>query len=179
MALEKLKNELWFREDLFPDVSQLIRVSKVLFHKTTKDNTGKKLQELLILDTPRFSKMLTLDGAVQFTEADEKYYHEPLVHCAMFSHANPKNVLIIGAGDGGVRGGPDARGAYEGCGGGPGRRGDRWEGAGPRRGCPVPGRRILARDEGAGQRGSPGRGGRDSSSTGSQGSLTRRGRRTP
>jgi len=102
MALEKLKNELWFREDLFPDVSQLIRVSKVLFHKTTKDNTGKKLQELLILDTPRFSKMLTLDGAVQFTEADEKYYHEPLVHCAMFSHANPKNVLIIGAGDGGV-----------------------------------------------------------------------------
>ena len=102
MALDRIKNELWFREDLFPDVSQLIKVSKVLFKKITKDKTGKKLQELFILDTPRFGKMLTLDGAVQLTEADEKYYHEPLAHCAIFSHPNPKNILIIGGGDGGL-----------------------------------------------------------------------------
>ncbi len=100
MAVERIKNELWFREDLFPDVSQLIKISKVLFKKTTKDKTGKKLQELLILDTLRFGKMLTLDGAVQFTEADEKYYQEPLTHCALFSHPNPQKVLIIGGGDG-------------------------------------------------------------------------------
>ncbi|HUV81004.1 MAG TPA: polyamine aminopropyltransferase [Patescibacteria group bacterium] len=102
MALEKIKNEIWFREELFPDVAQSIKVSKVLFHKTTKDKKGKKLQELLILDTPRFGKILTLDGSVQLTEADEKYYHEPLAHCSLFSHPNPKNVLIIGGGDGGL-----------------------------------------------------------------------------
>lgn len=102
MALEKNKNEIWFKEDLFPDVSQMIKVSKVLFHKVTKDKKGKKLQDLYILDTPRFGKMLTLDGAVQLTEADEKYYHEPLAHCALFSHPNPKSVLIIGGGDGGL-----------------------------------------------------------------------------
>ncbi len=73
MPLEKNKNELWFREELFPDVAQSIKVSKVLCRKITKDARGKKLQELLILDTPRFGKMLTLDGAVQLTEADEKY----------------------------------------------------------------------------------------------------------
>ena len=102
MPLEKNKNELWFREELFPDVAQSIKVSRVLCRKITKDARGKKLQELLILDTPRFGKMLTLDGAVQLTEADEKYYHEPLVHCALFSHQNPKNILIIGGGDGGI-----------------------------------------------------------------------------
>lgn len=102
MALEKIKNELWFKEDLYPDVAQLIKVSKVLHKKTTKDRKGKVLQELLILDTPRFGKMLTLDGAIQITEADEKYYQEPLAHCTLFSHPNPKNVLIIGGGDGGI-----------------------------------------------------------------------------
>lgn len=101
MALEKIKKELWFREELFPDVNQMIKVSKVLFRKKTKDSKGKLLQDLAILETSRFGKMLTLDGIVQLTEADEKYYHEALVHCPMFSHPNPKKVLIIGGGDGG------------------------------------------------------------------------------
>ena len=90
MPLEKNKNELWFREELFSAVAQSIKVSKVLCKKITKDARGKKLQELLILATPRFGKMLTLDGKVQLTEADEKYYHEPLVHCALFFIKIPK-----------------------------------------------------------------------------------------
>ena len=102
MALKKINNELWFQEELFSDITQLIKVSKVLFRKKTKDSKGKLLQDLLILKTTRFGKILVLDGIVQFTEADEKYYHEPLVHCALFSHPNPKNILVIGAGDGGV-----------------------------------------------------------------------------
>ena len=102
MALEKIKNEWWFREELYPDVAQLIKVSKILFQKTTKDKKGNTLQELLIADTPRFGRMLTLDGAIQLTEGDEKYYQEPLTHCSLFSHPNPKNILIIGAGDGGI-----------------------------------------------------------------------------
>ncbi len=100
--LEKINNELWFREELYPDVAQLIKISKILFQKTTKDKKKKTLQELLIADTPRFGKMLVLDGVVQFTEADEKYYQEPLAHCALFSHPNPRYVLIIGGGDGGI-----------------------------------------------------------------------------
>ncbi len=102
MGLERKNKELWFREELFSDVAQLIKVSKVLVRKKTKDSKGKFLQDLLILDTLRFGKMFTLDGVVQLTEADEKYYHEPLVHCALFSHSNPKNVLVIGGGDGGA-----------------------------------------------------------------------------
>lgn len=100
MALKKIKNDLWFCEDLFGDVSQLIRVEKVLFKKTTRGDNGEKLQELLILKTHRFGKMLSLDGIVQLTQADEKYYHEPFAHCALFFHPNPKKILIIGGGDG-------------------------------------------------------------------------------
>jgi len=102
MAIERINNELWFRENLFSDVAQLIKISKILAKRKTKDSKGKFLQDLLILDTYRFGKMLVLDNVVQFTEADEKYYQEPLVHCALFSHPNPKNVLVIGGGDGGV-----------------------------------------------------------------------------
>jgi len=46
--------------------------------------------------------VLLLDGLVQTTERDEFYYHEMLVHPALTSHAHPKNVLIIGGGDGGA-----------------------------------------------------------------------------
>lgn len=102
MALERIKNELWFREELYSDVAQSVKVSKVLAQRITRDRKGKPLQKLLILDTPRFGKMLVLDGIIQTTEVDEKYYHEPLVHCVLFSHPNPKHILIIGAGDGGV-----------------------------------------------------------------------------
>lgn len=102
MALEKIKNELWFREELYPNFAQLVKVSKVIVEKITKDKRGKALQKFLILKTSRFGKMLVLDEIIQLSEADEKYYHEPLVHCAFFSHPNPKNILIIGGGDGGV-----------------------------------------------------------------------------
>ncbi len=42
-----------------------------------------------------------LDGAIQTTIADEFVYHEMLVHVPLCSHPSPKDVLIIGGGDGG------------------------------------------------------------------------------
>ena len=43
-----------------------------------------------------------LDGVIQLTERDEHSYQEMITHVPMFSHPNPKRVLIIGGGDGGV-----------------------------------------------------------------------------
>ncbi len=59
-------------------------------------------QYLEIYDSPRFGRMLLLDGAVQTTEADEFSYHEMLVHPALCTHPAPRRVLIIGGGDGGA-----------------------------------------------------------------------------
>jgi len=59
-------------------------------------------QKCLIFDNPVYGRVLVLDGIVQLSTFDEHIYHEMLVHPAMFAHANPKRVVIVGGGDGGT-----------------------------------------------------------------------------
>ncbi|MHB9139511.1 MAG: polyamine aminopropyltransferase [Victivallaceae bacterium] len=59
-------------------------------------------QQIDIYDTPFCGRMLVLDGVVQLTEFDEYVYQEMLTHIPMFSHSDPRRVLVIGGGDGGV-----------------------------------------------------------------------------
>lgn len=47
-----------------------------------------------------FDLMVFLDGELQFSKKDEYIYHEMLVHPAMSCSANPKNICILGGGDG-------------------------------------------------------------------------------
>jgi spermidine synthase len=61
-----------------------------------------EFQHIQLVDTHEYGKMLLLDGIVQTTEKDEFFYHEMMVHVPMLSHSAPKQVLIIGGGDGGV-----------------------------------------------------------------------------
>lgn len=59
-----------------------------------------RYQQIDVVDTEEFGRVLVLDGLIQSTEADEFYYHESLVHPAMILHENPKKVLILGGGEG-------------------------------------------------------------------------------
>lgn len=43
---------------------------------------------------------LFINGGLQFSTLDEHYYHEMMVHPAMYLHSTPKRVLIGGGGDG-------------------------------------------------------------------------------
>lgn len=86
---------MWFYETLFPDVK--LGMEGELFYKKKTS-----YQDIKIYQTPRFGKVLTLDGVVQTTEKDEFIYHEMLTHPLLLSHPQPENVLIIGAGDGGI-----------------------------------------------------------------------------
>ncbi|MEA2551997.1 MAG: spermidine synthase [Fimbriimonadaceae bacterium] len=61
-----------------------------------------KFQEIDIVDTEVFGRMLLLDGHVQFSTMDEHAYHESLVQIPMLSLNDPKRALVIGGGDGGV-----------------------------------------------------------------------------
>lgn len=45
---------------------------------------------------------MVLDKAIQITEKDECSYQEMIGHIPLFSHPNPKKVLVVGGGDGGV-----------------------------------------------------------------------------
>ncbi|AEF95930.1 spermidine synthase [Methanotorris igneus] len=91
-----MKCQLWFSEYHTKNFALSLRVKDVLF-------TGKsKYQEIQILDTYDFGKVLILDNTFQTTERDEFIYHELISHPALFTHPNPKKVLVIGGGDGGT-----------------------------------------------------------------------------
>ena len=57
-------------------------------------------QNVLIADTYNYDRVLMLDGAIQSAESDESLYHELLVQPAMLAHDEPRDVLIIGGGEG-------------------------------------------------------------------------------
>lgn len=85
-----------FEETLHPHWAQVFKVWRTLLH----ERTG--LQDLTIFESETFGRVLTLDGVVQTTEADEAHYHEMMVHVPMIAHGQARRVLIIGGGDGGI-----------------------------------------------------------------------------
>jgi spermidine synthase len=87
----------WFSEinSQWPGQALSLEVEKVLFTKKSK------FQEVMVFQSKTWGKVLVLDGAVQLTEKDEMSYQEMLAHLPMFLHPNPKDVLVIGGGDGG------------------------------------------------------------------------------
>ncbi|MHB1419935.1 MAG: polyamine aminopropyltransferase [Bacillota bacterium] len=69
--------------------------------KSTLHTETTPFQELAVIDTETFGRMLVLDGAIQTTIEDEFIYHEMITLVALNTHAKPKKVLVIGGGDGG------------------------------------------------------------------------------
>lgn len=88
--------EMWLKEAQIEDAVMTYKVEKTLVRKKTK------FQDLAILDTSFFGRMLVLDGIVQTTIKDEFVYHEMITHIPLFTHPNPKKVLVVGGGDGGA-----------------------------------------------------------------------------
>lgn len=58
--------------------------------------------QVLVFESTDYGNVLVLDGVIQATERDEFSYQEMITHLAINSHPNPKKVLVIGGGDGGV-----------------------------------------------------------------------------
>lgn len=85
-----------YQETLFSEWGQNFERGKILFEAETGH------QHLIIFDNPRFGRVMALDGVIQTTEVDEFVYHEMMVHVPMNTHLNPKHILIIGGGDGGI-----------------------------------------------------------------------------
>ena len=88
--------DMWLKENQISD--------PVLHYKFTKTLLNKKtpFQELTIVKSKTLGNMLLLDGIVQTTEKDEYVYHEMITHIPLFTHPNPKKVLVVGGGDGGT-----------------------------------------------------------------------------
>ena len=88
--------EIWIKEMQIENATMTYKVKETLHREQSE------FQDLAIIDTYEFGRMLVLDGIVQTTIKDEFVYHEMISHVPLFSHPNPKKVLVIGGGDGGV-----------------------------------------------------------------------------
>ncbi|KAF9556561.1 spermine synthase, partial [Agrocybe pediades] len=88
----------WFREisSQWPGQAMTLKVNKIL-------HVEKSLyQDVLVFESETYGNVLVLDGVIQCTERDEFSYQEMIAHLPLASHPNPKKVLVIGGGDGGV-----------------------------------------------------------------------------
>ncbi len=88
--------ELWYTEQHTENVRFSIKVEKQLHSEQTE------FQRIDILESKEFGRFFTLDGLMMVTEKDEFIYHDMIVHVPMATNPNIKNVLVIGAGDGGT-----------------------------------------------------------------------------
>lgn len=85
---------LWYTEVGTPHETHQFAVRHVLFAGATQ------FQNVAILDTYEYGKMLVIDDRVQSAEEDEHIYHETLVHPALAAYPEPRAVLVIGGGEG-------------------------------------------------------------------------------
>jgi spermidine synthase len=90
--------DMWLKEMQLEGagIAMTYKVKETLVRKQTQ------FQDLAIIDTEVFGRMLVLDGIVQTTIKDEFVYHEMISHIPLFTHPNPKKVLVVGGGDGGA-----------------------------------------------------------------------------
>jgi spermidine synthase len=86
----------WFKNNYSPETILRTKIKKSLFKHTSP------FQTIEVVETYDFGKMLVLDGIVNVADKDEFVYHEMMTHVPLFTHSNPKNVLVIGGGDGGI-----------------------------------------------------------------------------
>jgi spermidine synthase len=91
-----MATDSWINETLYPDWGQRFLVKRELAR------VQSDFQDIVIFESTSHGRVMVLDGVIQITEADEFVYQEMLAHVPLLAHGAASDVLIIGAGDGGV-----------------------------------------------------------------------------
>ncbi len=86
----------WIAETFYDDWKPSMRADTVL-HEVKTDH-----QHLVIFENKTWGRVLILDGIFQLTTRDEFIYHEMMAHVPLMALEQPRDVLIIGGGDGGI-----------------------------------------------------------------------------
>ena len=87
--------ELWYTQNHSEGVRFSLKVDKQLY------SVQSPFQRIDVMESKEFGRFFTLDGNMMVTEKDEFIYHDMITHVPMATNPNIKNVLVIGAGDGG------------------------------------------------------------------------------
>ncbi len=91
-----MTTDSWVNETLYAQWGQRFLVRRELAR------VQSDFQDIMIFESHTHGRVMLLDGVVQITERDEFVYQEMLTHVPLLAHGAARNVLIIGAGDGGV-----------------------------------------------------------------------------
>ncbi len=91
-----MPTDSWINETLYEAWGQRFRVKRELAR------VQSDFQDIAIFESETHGRVMVLDGVIQITEGDEFVYQEMLTHVPLLAHGAAENVLIIGAGDGGV-----------------------------------------------------------------------------
>jgi spermidine synthase len=91
-----MATDSWINETLYPNWGQRFLVKRELAR------VKSEFQDIAIFESFSHGRVMVLDGVIQITERDEFVYQEMLTHVPLLAHGAVRNVLIIGAGDGGV-----------------------------------------------------------------------------
>ncbi|MEO7477630.1 MAG: polyamine aminopropyltransferase [Lysobacteraceae bacterium] len=84
----------WFREDFSHTGSSIgFRLVRKL------DEAQSPFQKIEIFETTDWGNLMVIDGATMVTTRDNFFYHEMMAHAPLFTHPDPKDVVIIGGGD--------------------------------------------------------------------------------
>ncbi len=92
--MPKTERWQWYVEQFSPTEQHHHAIDRVYYEGASE------FQQVAVVSTPAFGKMLILDGDTQSSQHDEKIYHETLVHPAMAGAADRSEVLILGGGEG-------------------------------------------------------------------------------
>jgi len=90
--------DIWIEEKLEIENGRALKI------KITKslEKVKSKFQEIEVVESQSFGKILLIDEVIMFTEADEFCYHEMIAHVPLCVHSKAQKVLVIGGGDGGT-----------------------------------------------------------------------------
>jgi spermidine synthase len=92
--MPKTQHWQWYVEEFSPTEQHHHALEEVYF-------SGRSpFQQLAVVRSPIFGKMLVIDGDTQSAQTDERIYHETLVHPALAASPDRSNVLILGGGEG-------------------------------------------------------------------------------
>ena len=88
--------DLWMTEWQTQHLGMSARIKETLF------SGRSSFQEIAVVESEPFGRMLVLDGVFQTSLFDEFIYHEMMAHVSLSTHPRPERILIIGGGDGGT-----------------------------------------------------------------------------
>jgi spermidine synthase len=90
------KMDRWVEETFHPHWRVRLEADEILHEVKTEH------QHLVIFKNRTWGTVLMLDGVCQLTTSDEFIYHEMMAHVPLMALDKPKQVLVVGGGDGGV-----------------------------------------------------------------------------